>query len=182
MNIVSLKLRIVFLESAFHGKTGLFANHCKVPQRHLQCFKTWNDFDISLQNSWPVQNPGKQPSSVNYYLYHPVTMQERAEQRATFLLNVELLYVLASVQSLRGSGAPHIQLLYTAMSLTSKLNTYQAWWSPQTCWTKLEFKCCCSTLLVLDVSKTTLFPISLNLKYLNSYKGSWDSSMGFGML
>lgn len=33
----------------------------------------------------------KQPSSVDYYLYHPVIMQERTEQRATFSLNADLL-------------------------------------------------------------------------------------------
>lgn len=106
MKIVSLKLGIVFLESISYGKTGLCANRCKVPQRHLQCFKTWNNFDISLQNSWPVQNPGKQPSSFDYCLYHLVTMQERADQRATFLLNVEPVVCIGLSPSTERLGRP----------------------------------------------------------------------------
>lgn len=62
-----------------HGS--LRANSCKVPQPHLQCFKTWNEFDISPQNSWLVQNPVKQPSSDDYYLYHLFTMQEREQSK-----------------------------------------------------------------------------------------------------
>lgn len=166
-----MKLRIVFLESIFHGKAWLSANSCRVPPRHLRCFKTWNNEFLACPK------PGK---TTQFCRLLPLSPRHNAgENRA----EGNCVYVLAWVQVPRGSCAP---LYPTAVSLTSKLNTHQTRWSPQTCWMERGIKCCCQmeTVLLLDLrrKKRHYFQFVLNLKYLNSYKWSFGVLTGFGML
>lgn len=61
----------------------------KSPRGHLRCFKTWNDLDISLQNSWPVQNPGNNLVLSTFTFIIPSQCRREQSGPAAFSLNVE---------------------------------------------------------------------------------------------
>lgn len=78
-----MEIRVLFLGTIFMEKTQQSANSCRVPQQHLQGFKTWNDFVSACKIPELSKNLMKQPRSAKYYLYSLVTMRGNTEQKAT---------------------------------------------------------------------------------------------------